>query len=186
MGGEGPYIDFDPDNVGKWSAHTGIKPLSQYELEAMWVRAAPLLQEIVVNPLVKDYGWSVIDGHAYISDELSTGDTRVNMVHSWKKKAGSCPSVLRGVQGITLQGDITKNSIASFLDRNQTTLWTKQFGYFDAKRINRNSDTMYIDSIPPLSNYIYLIQCLVPGIITLVRMDEIDDYGEITDGSWIS
>lgn len=59
--------------------------------------------------------------------------------------------------------------------------WEQLFDFFalDAKRLNTDSSTMYADAVHScIADYFYLIQLLLPGLVGLVREDEIDDVGE--------
>ena len=39
---------------------------------------------------------------------------------------------------------------------------------------------MYIEAPQPVADIFYMTQCIAPGMLTLVRIDEIDDIGEDT------
>ncbi|KAJ7143764.1 hypothetical protein C8R44DRAFT_973614 [Mycena epipterygia] len=59
--------------------------------------------------------------------------------------------------------------------------WKQLFNIYalDAKRLYKNSSTMYADAVHScIADYFYLIQMLLPGLVGLVREDEIDDVGE--------
>lgn len=51
------------------------------------------------------------------------------------------------------------------------------FEIFFAKR-DRTSGNLFIDSPIPLSNIFYLLQTLLPGMLLIYRIDDIDDFGE--------
>lgn len=72
-------------------------------------------------------------------------------------------------------------SFASFLDGAKHEVWNRMFQYswlFNARRQNRNNQTLFIDSLTPISDIFYLLQVLAPGMLVIVRVDEFDDMGE--------
>jgi len=72
-------------------------------------------------------------------------------------------------------------SFASFLDKAKNEMWRRMFQdscLFDARRQNKDSHTLFVDSLTPISDIFYLLQILAPGMLLIVRMDEIDDFGE--------
>ena len=59
MGGEGPYVRFDPAyRSASWASHTGLIPLNDEELEAAYSRAKDFLMD-KKRELVNAHGWSV-------------------------------------------------------------------------------------------------------------------------------
>jgi hypothetical protein len=50
---------------------------------------------------------------------------------------------------------------------------------FDARRPSRSSKDLFISGPTPLSDIFYLLQCMAPGMLLLVRIDDIDERGEI-------
>ena len=60
MGGEGPYVRFDPAyHSGPWASHTGLTLLNDEELEAAYSRAKDFLMD-KKRELVDVHGWSVV------------------------------------------------------------------------------------------------------------------------------
>jgi len=49
---------------------------------------------------------------------------------------------------------------------------------FEARRHNRDSSTLFIDSLTPISDIFYVLQTLAPGMLLIIRIDDIDDHGE--------
>ena len=71
-------------------------------------------------------------------------------------------------------------SFASFLDGAKNKMWSQMFQndcLFNARR-QHGSHTLFIDSLTPISDIFYLLQILAPGMLLIVRMDEIDEVGE--------
>lgn len=66
-------------------------------------------------------------------------------------------------------------SFASLLEPSEADKWSKVFGLFRAKRDGTN---LIIDSPTPLSDIFYLLQTLLPGMLLIYRIDDIDDCGE--------
>ncbi|KAF8574873.1 hypothetical protein K439DRAFT_803779 [Ramaria rubella] len=59
--------------------------------------------------------------------------------------------------------------------------WERMFTYgcsVDAKRDNRDNRTLHIASPAPFADIFYLLQLLLPGMLVIYRVDEIDDSGE--------
>jgi hypothetical protein len=55
------------------------------------------------------------------------------------------------------------------------------FGSFaiQAKRLNRQTSTIHVQAVHScIEDYFYLVQLLVPGLISLVREEDYDDAGE--------
>jgi hypothetical protein len=40
------------------------------------------------------------------------------------------------------------------------------------------SHDLYVDAPPPIAAMFYMLQCIAPGMFLIVRIDEINDYGE--------
>ena len=52
------------------------------------------------------------------------------------------------------------------------------FQGFVALRHRKDSHTMFIDGPVPLSDIFYLLQILAPGLLRIIREEDIDDVGE--------
>jgi hypothetical protein len=59
MGGEGPYVQFDPSyrSWTPWANHTGLNNLGDEELDAAYTRCRDFLKE-KAGELLADHGWS--------------------------------------------------------------------------------------------------------------------------------
>lgn len=102
--------------------------------------------------------------------------------------------ILTELQTLLLSGTISQGGqdkdvelrvpllFTSFLDRAKNKLWTHLFEngvIFDASRKNEDNSTLFIDSLTPISDIFYLLQTLAPGMLLIVRMDEIACAREI-------
>ena len=61
-------------------------------------------------------------------------------------------------------------------------MWSQMFEdtyLFQALRKNRDNHTLFIDSLRPVSDIFYMLQILAPGMLLIVRVDDIDDLGEL-------
>jgi len=174
MGGEGPAVTFDPSGISTWSARTGLNVFSDAEREAAYGRARSFFLE-QMEELVTTTEWKATDIMDIDGVPLLFHLTRT----SRQRSSGGLALPL---------------SSSSFLDRSQMEMWRKVVengAIFDAKRLNRNSSTLFIDSLRPLANIFYLLQVLAPGMFLIWRIDEIDDFGEqetsraLPDQVWI-
>jgi hypothetical protein len=68
-------------------------------------------------------------------------------------------------------------SFSSLLEPSEADKWSKMFYLFDAKR-DRTNGNLTIDSPTPLSDIFYLLQTLLPGMLLIYRIDDIDECGE--------
>jgi hypothetical protein len=60
-------------------------------------------------------------------------------------------------------------------------MWKKMFennDSFNARRREGSNSTLFIDSLAPISDILYVLQTLAPGMLLIVRVDEYDDSGE--------
>ncbi|KAL0577701.1 hypothetical protein V5O48_004305 [Marasmius crinis-equi] len=157
MGGEGPYIQFDPNLLDSWAKHTGLPKLDGEQLEAVYRRAQKYLL-MKKNQLVSD-GWGEVmdfDPQAVLFVLEKDEQTRY---------------------GGTLEVKIP-TQMSFLFDPSQTGTWAKMFtASFDARR---RDGELRIDPPSPLADIFYLMQIICPGLLLIIRMDEIDDYGEIT------
>lgn len=91
------------------------------------------------------------------------------------------------------QSLVFPESIHDLMDQKNRSFWRYQFcARIDANCHDNNSDTMHVTAFAPcVVNYVYLLQIIVPGFITLVREDEIDDVGDfittriLPDSHWV-
>ncbi|KAF8332510.1 hypothetical protein F5887DRAFT_996687 [Amanita rubescens] len=160
MGGEGPYVQFDPVyRQTSWAHQTGLSFLDDAELEDAYRRAHGFLRK-KEKELVDIHGWSGqgedndIDTIVFLHGEISQGrDAQLRLPLSF----------------------------TSFLDGEKHEVWNQMFRHsrlFDARRQNRDNHTLFIDSLTPISDIFYLLQVLAPGMLVIVRVDEFDDIGE--------
>jgi hypothetical protein len=56
MGGEGPYVRFDPQSRAFWASHTGLAVLDDEELDAAYSRARQFIIQSK-EVLVTEHGW---------------------------------------------------------------------------------------------------------------------------------
>lgn len=40
------------------------------------------------------------------------------------------------------------------------------------------SHDLYVEADPPAADIFYILQCIAPGMLPIVRIDELDDFGE--------
>jgi len=172
MGGAGPYIDIAEldSQLSELSRHAGLPDLSLEDSEAIWRRATQFFIEKHVVSVLKEDGWEEeVTGASNHATGLSiTAQTqRLTLINITSDKAQSL---------------VFPASIHDLMDQNNRSFWVSQFrAQLDAKRHNRNSDTMYVTAFAPcIVDYVYLLQIIVPGFITLVREDEIDEVGDFT------
>jgi len=161
MGGEGPAIRFSQDATATafWANRTGLKSLSEEELEAGYNRAKDFLLQLG-KVLIDDHGW-----------REEQDPTAVLLLTSDKEY--TYKTVERRL--------LLPSSFTSFLDTSKMETWNNMFEFgriFDAKRSTRSSVDFFIDSMPPLSDIFYLLQTFLPGMLLIYRIDDIDDIGE--------
>ncbi|KAF8492130.1 hypothetical protein JB92DRAFT_3004296 [Gautieria morchelliformis] len=154
MGGEGPYVRFDPQSRAFWASHTGIAALDDEELEAAYSRA---YQFIVQSKeiLVKEHSW----------DEAVAEDGKIFSL---------IPQERRG-SGFNIS---LPSTFSSFMEATNLQMWKTVFEAFDARRPSRSNNDLFISGPTPLSDIFYLLQCMAPGMLLLVRIDEYDEVGE--------
>lgn len=162
MGGEGPAVRFSQDVsvAAYWANRTGLKCLDKEELEAAYAKAKDFLLQ-KENILVDDHDWHRVEHDI---------DTLLSLT---SKKT---PEFYRQ-QTIDLRLQLP-SSFASFLDPAKTKTWDIMFGHsaiFDARR----DVGLFIKSAPPLSDIFYLLQTLLPGMLLIYRIDDMDDRGEL-------
>lgn len=68
-------------------------------------------------------------------------------------------------------------SFSSLLEPSEADKWSTMFDLYHAKR-DRTNGELIIDSPTPLSDIFYHLQTLLPGMLLIYRIDEIDDCGE--------
>jgi hypothetical protein len=165
MGGEGPYVRFNSSyRSTRWADRTGLTNLNDAELEAAYSRAKEVLME-KKRELVDVHNWSV-------QPEDDSNTTLFSLT-------GKIVNSYGRYRDVQLRLPL---SFASFLDEAKNEMWTRMFEnsqLFDAKRQNKENSTLFIDSLTSISDVFYLLQILAPGMLLIIRVDEIDEAGEI-------
>ncbi|KAG5643566.1 hypothetical protein DXG03_000661 [Asterophora parasitica] len=170
MGGEGPCVKFDPKGAAAWSKLTGIRVLSDPEREeAAYGRARSFFLQSATEwtaTRASDSSWTISD----IDNGIPTVNTNMN----WFQVMFQFTTGRGGRFALP-------ESFSAFLDPAKIEMWrsiVESPALFNAKRINRENSTLFIDSPRPLSDIFYLLQILAPGIFVISRIDEIDELGE--------
>ncbi|KAH7884195.1 hypothetical protein F5I97DRAFT_2066285, partial [Phlebopus sp. FC_14] len=110
----------------------------------------------------------------------------------WKEQATDDSSLVSLTTHVTRSSPFGRNSqhdlelrlpreANSFFDPFLARQWKAMFEnwlLFPSARPARWSADLYIDTVSPLCDIFYLLQSLIPGMLVIIRLDEIDDLGE--------
>ncbi|KAF9013792.1 hypothetical protein BDZ89DRAFT_1166941 [Hymenopellis radicata] len=145
-------FDLSAAHLSRWLVHTGLNQTCSYtQREQNWDRARSYIQtEIIDRLLSADYGsWQDITTASHRKDGVAF--------------------VLRGLQGAKTSVLYVPQNIN---DLTKICLWTPRL---EASNLIARSDATLVTLVPPLVDYFYLLQCLLPGslIITGVSTEQV-------------
>ena len=169
MGGEGPAVRLSQDSttISFWANRTGLKLFDSQQQEEVYSKAREFFLERGLT-LIADYGWQEDTENTTVSCQIQSEpffltDKYKSMLHLSKA-------------GINL---VLPAAFTSLLEPSEADKWSEMFRCtFHAKRDRMNNSSLIIDSPTPLSDIFYLLQTLLPGMLLIYRIDEIDDCGE--------
>ncbi|KAJ7214989.1 hypothetical protein GGX14DRAFT_392256 [Mycena pura] len=166
MGGAGPCIDFNLEEYEERCKHTGLSPLPEDVLGVVWARAHLWLMTSVRDVLQSD-GWA-----------LDQGDLRGERCTTLKKHIDTQTIGYSSLSG-TVEAIVSIPEAISAVFHPE--FGRQLFGSFaiEAKRLNKETSTIHVHAVHScIEDYFYLVQLLVPGLISLVCEEDYDDAGE--------
>jgi len=170
MGGEGPYLRFNEDLRQSGASTTTPSPLDDKQLDEAYTRAHVFLLERV-RQLVK-LGWEQHEADDSLLAFVSY--TRVTPSY-WGDRQSRVELRL-------------PRTASAWFEPSLVPQWKKMFersALFQARRrrgsgsvVDRYAAYLYVDVEAPLRDIFNFLQCLIPDMLVIIRIDDIDDVGE--------
>ena len=182
MGGAGPYVEFEPDRSG-WIVPSGLSLLSDVEISAAYLRAHPFFLERVADLRAdSESGWE-----DFLEEEKDASVAFPELIVSMKRSLTRTDRALAQNLNSDLKSRphafalVLPRHFSSFLDRSSPHFktWNMCFGGVLAKRPSWNETSkMYVNDTEPIADIFYMLQCIAPGMLQLIRREDFDEYGE--------
>ncbi|KAF8518383.1 hypothetical protein BU17DRAFT_90976 [Hysterangium stoloniferum] len=157
---ERAFVRFDPDGRFMWADQTGLIALNDDELDTAYERARPFILKQVYD-LVIHHAWTENDSK---DDNLLVWlfppDGR--MVPIWE----------------LIWSFKLPTTFSEFVNCDNPGTWGRIFEHIKAKQLNGNKEDSAICEPEPLVNILYALQCIAPGLLTVVGITAWNDDDE--------
>jgi len=164
--GRGPFVVFDPEKCKYWAIRLSVA----HELQTSYARAHDFFNRRC-EELARNYGWRP-SGRGSKRDIFRIA-TKPPPSSRYLPYTASPPDMT-----LRLPKTLTELIIPSSRDKWRSMFEDRRI--FQVKRPDQWSYDLFIHSSPPLADIVYLLQVLVPGMLLLVRVDDVPTVGDQT------